>query len=88
VTARAEFLDETWLGRPLSEELLPELRRLGVDPCGERGEYHTVVTGSRLFSHPLRLRRETYVQRSGCWAVDLVPDDSNSAEKDARAARG
>src|SRR4051812_43894690 len=44
VTARAEFLDESWLGRRLNRDLLPEFSRLGVDPCGERGEYHTVVT--------------------------------------------
>ncbi len=37
VTARAEFLDATWLGRPLRREMLDELTRLGVDPCGERG---------------------------------------------------
>src|SRR6476659_6221436 len=55
VTARAQFLDETWLGRPLRREMLDELTRLGVDPCGERGEYHTVVTGSPLFTRPLRL---------------------------------
>ena len=53
VTARAEFLDETWLGRPLRREICcRSLRRLGVDPCGERGEYHTVVTNSPLFSAP------------------------------------
>jgi uncharacterized protein (TIGR00290 family) len=75
VTARAEFLDETWLGRELKAELLPELLRLGVDPCGERGEYHTVVTDSPLFNRPLRLRRDGHVQRSGCWAVDLLPLD-------------
>jgi diphthine-ammonia ligase len=76
VTARAEFLDHTWLGRPLRAELLPELQRLGVDPCGERGEYHTVVTNSRLFGRPLRVRPEGHVQRSGCWAVDLVLDET------------
>lgn len=75
VTARAEFLDETWLGRELKAELLPELLRLGVDPCGERGEYHTVVTDSPLFNRPLRLRRDGHVQRSGCWAVDFLPLD-------------
>jgi uncharacterized protein (TIGR00290 family) len=75
VTARAEFLDETWLGRRLRAELLPELVRLGVDPCGERGEYHTVVTDSPLFTRPLRLAHEGRVQRSGCWALDLVPFD-------------
>ena len=72
VTARAEFLDDTWLGRPLRAELLPEFQRLGVDPCGERGEYHTVVTDSPLFNRPLRLRRQGHVQRSGCWAADLA----------------
>jgi uncharacterized protein (TIGR00290 family) len=75
VTARAEFLDETWLGRTLRAEVLPELVRLGVDPCGERGEYHTVVTNSPLFTRPLHLAREGRVQRSGCWALDLVPLD-------------
>jgi uncharacterized protein (TIGR00290 family) len=75
VTARAEFLDETWLGRELRAELLPELQRLGVDPCGERGEYHTVVTDSPLFNRRLRLRSGDHVQRSGCWAVDFLPLD-------------
>jgi diphthine-ammonia ligase len=77
VTARAEFLDHSWLGRPLRAELLPELQRLGVDPCGERGEYHTVVTNSPLFERPLPLRHQGHVQRSGCWAADLVLDSDN-----------
>lgn len=72
VTARAEFLDESWLGRPLRREMLDELTRLGVDPCGERGEYHTAVTNSPLFSAPLDVIANGHVQRSGCWALDLV----------------
>jgi diphthine-ammonia ligase len=76
VTARAEFLDESWLGRPLRRELLPELTRLGVDPCGERGEYHTVVTNSPLFSAPIRLKTHGHVQFSGCWALDVAVDNA------------
>jgi diphthine-ammonia ligase len=79
VTARAEFLDETWLGRPLRRELLSEFTRLGVDPCGERGEYHTVVTNTPLFDTPLRLTTLGHVQRSGCWALDLAVDDAAGA---------
>jgi diphthine-ammonia ligase len=75
VTARAEFLDETWLGRTLGAGLLPDLVRLGVDPCGERGEYHTVVTNCPLFARPLHLARQGSVQRSGCWALDVAPMD-------------
>jgi uncharacterized protein (TIGR00290 family) len=71
VTARCEFFDSSWLGRPLRPELLPEFHRLGVDPCGERGEYHTVVTNSALFSSPIQLVTHGHVQRSGCWALDV-----------------
>jgi uncharacterized protein (TIGR00290 family) len=74
VTARCAFLDETWLGRPLRRELLPEFARLGVDPCGERGEYHTVVTNTPLFDRPLPLAQRGHVQRSGCWALDVTVD--------------
>jgi diphthine-ammonia ligase len=79
VTARCEFLDETWLGRPLRRELLSAFTRLGVDPCGERGEYHTVVTNSPLFDAPLRLTSRGHVQRGGCWALDVTVDDAASA---------
>jgi diphthine-ammonia ligase len=77
VTARAEFLDQTWLGRPLRRDMLNQFVRLGVDPCGERGEYHTVVTNSTLFSRPLLVETGACVERSGCWAMDvLVKADS------------
>jgi len=72
VTARAALLDDSWLGRPLRREMLDAFAQLGVDPCGERGEYHTVVTNSPLFSRPLVVEAGERVQRSGCWALDLV----------------
>jgi uncharacterized protein (TIGR00290 family) len=78
VTARAAYLDETWLGRPLKRELLAEFTRLGVDPCGERGEYHTVVTRSPLFRAPLTLRVRGSVQREDCWALDVTVADDQS----------
>jgi uncharacterized protein (TIGR00290 family) len=74
VTARAQYFDETWLGRRVGRELLSELKRLGVDPCGERGEYHTVVTNAPLFSSPLSLRLGERVKRSDCWALDVTLD--------------
>ena len=78
VTARAEFLDESWLGRPLRRDMLDELTRLGVDPCGERGEYHTAVTNSPLFSSRLDVTANGHVQRSGCWTLDLVVSRQSS----------
>jgi uncharacterized protein (TIGR00290 family) len=77
VTTRAALLDETWLGRPLRREMTAEFARLGVDPCGERGEYHTVVTNSPLFREPLALDAGIRVKREDCWALDV----SVAAEK-------
>ena len=71
VTARAECLDDSWLGRPLRRAMLAELLERGVDPCGERGEYHTVVTRSPLFSRPIAFELGDRVHRSGCWAIDI-----------------
>jgi uncharacterized protein (TIGR00290 family) len=71
VTARAQLLDQSWLGRPLRREMLEEFTRLGVDPCGERGEYHTAVINSPLFSSPIDVIPGERVLRSGCHALDL-----------------
>ena len=75
VTARADHLDVSWLGQTLCAEMFADLRRRGVDACGERGEYHTLVTSTPLFSRPLRWRSEGLVLRSGCWALDVVSED-------------
>jgi len=72
VTARAEHLDATWVGRSLSREMLGAFQRLGVDPCGERGEYHTLVTDCPLFDSPLNVNYGEVVLRSGCWALDVA----------------
>jgi uncharacterized protein (TIGR00290 family) len=72
VTVRPPQLDESWLGRPLTRKTIAELERLGVDPCGENGEFHTVVTASPLFSDDLRLVEGERVMRNGCWAIDVA----------------
>ncbi|GIL58855.1 hypothetical protein Vafri_13818 [Volvox africanus] len=55
------------LNRQLHEDvLLPAKRMYGVDECGEWGEYHTMVTDSRLFVRPLHLSFEP--QREGDFA--------------------
>jgi len=45
--------EPAWLGQPLSEELITAFERRGIDPCGEYGEYHTLVTNGPLFRRPL-----------------------------------
>ena len=71
VTARAAHLDESWLGRTITADAVRELERLGVDPCGELGEYHTLVTGTPLFNAPLELAMGAREMHSNCWALDV-----------------
>ena len=47
--------DPAWLGQTLSEELVASFEAQGIDACGERGEYHTLVTDGPLFHMPLRV---------------------------------
>ena len=75
MTVRASKLDESFLGRDLAENLLDEFVAREVDPCGERGEYHTVVTSCPAFSRPLRVRAIGRAINSGCVAEDLVLDE-------------
>lgn len=43
----------------------------GVDPCGERGEFHTVVANGPGFAAPLNLVRGETVERSGFIYTDF-----------------
>ena len=72
VTVRPPLLDESWLGSTLDHALLERLISVGVDPCGEFGEYHTVVTNCPAFSSPLALRPGRQVMSNGCYALDFI----------------
>ena len=73
VAVNASQLDASWLGTELSHDALARLGALGVDPCGENGEYHTFVTCSRSFARPVAVRLGEVVQVRGYSAIDLLP---------------
>lgn len=51
-------------GRPFDDALLAALPE-GTDPCGENGEFHTVVTDGPGFARPVPLRVTGTVTRDG-----------------------
>lgn len=57
-------LDGDFAGREFDAELIAALPD-AVDPCGERGEFHTCVTAGPMFSHPLDLVEGERVLRDG-----------------------
>ncbi|MDE3234743.1 MAG: diphthine--ammonia ligase [Bacteroidota bacterium] len=50
-----KIMGEKFLGRILSIEIIEELEALGIDPCGENGEFHTLVLDCPLFNHPIKV---------------------------------
>lgn len=68
-------LPESFLGRPLTFPLLEEMKRYGVDLCGENGEYHTVVVDGPIFRHPVIVENHGVIQLEHISAADLaVPE--------------
>ncbi|HEX7598888.1 MAG TPA: ATP-binding protein [Polyangia bacterium] len=65
-------LDATFAGRDFDVVLLADLPS-GVDPCGERGEFHTFAWDGPMFCHPVPVARGEVVERDGFIFADLVP---------------
>jgi len=66
-------LPGAWLGRTVDEGFLTDIARVpGVDPCGERGEYHTFVHSSPLFDHPIAWRPGPIHEAGGFAELELL----------------
>jgi uncharacterized protein (TIGR00290 family) len=59
-------------GRRFDASLLDDLPA-SVDPCGERGEFHTFVANGPMFAAPIAVRSGEVVERDGFVFADLVP---------------
>lgn len=64
-------MGERFLGKALSNDLVVELEALGIDPCGEAGEFHTLVTDCLHFQKPMPVRIVGKIQHDDYWFADL-----------------
>ncbi len=65
-------MEKKFAGRVLDEHLLAELPET-VDPCGERGEFHTFVSAGPMFSGSIEVLPGEVVERDGFVYADLLP---------------
>jgi uncharacterized protein (TIGR00290 family) len=53
------WFDENWIGKELNQDSVKDLLALvekhGMDPCGENGEYHTMVVDGPIFKKRIKL---------------------------------
>ena len=77
-------VDSALAGRSFDAALLAELPP-DVDPCGERGEFHTFCCAGPMFRWEIRVVLGETVIRDGFCFADLVPDERERPSM--RAAR-
>jgi diphthamide synthase (EF-2-diphthine--ammonia ligase) len=71
VSVKDGVLDKSFLGRTLNVEVITLLEEAGVDPSGEKGEYHTVVIDGPIFSAPINLVAKGIIAQGGYNFIDL-----------------
>ena len=64
-------LPASFAGRSFDAALLADLPD-GIDPCGERGEFHSCVVDGPMFSEPIPVEPGVVVERDGFVFADLV----------------
>ena len=69
---RIGVLPESWLGEELCQAHVEQMLAMGVDACGENGEYHTVVVEGPLFHHPVLTINRGPVRLEYVVAADLT----------------
>lgn len=64
------MMGEIYLGKILTKKLAQELHQKSIDPCGENGEFHTLVLNCPLFSDAIELPNFTKITHNDyCFIV-------------------
>ena len=71
-------LDKAFAGREWNAQLLADLPA-SVDPCGERGEFHTFACAGPMFRQPIAVRAGEVVERDGFVFADLLASRASAA---------
>jgi diphthine-ammonia ligase len=66
-----DVMGETYLGEKITTDLIERLEKIGVDACGENGEYHTLVVNTPLFKHKLNVDFGTKSHYKNYWFIEM-----------------
>jgi diphthine-ammonia ligase len=71
IAVKQGTLNNDFLGKILDHQLIDNMREIGIDASGEKGEYHTVVFDGPIFSSPVHLEKGRHVFSDGYGFLDV-----------------
>ena len=73
VSVLKDSLGNVWLGRKIDNDFVKEIKGLGnIDPCGEKGEFHTFVYDGPIFKKPVEFTIGEKISKDKHWFLELV----------------
>lgn len=66
-----QVMGPSFLGKRLDMNVVAELQKLGVDACGENGEYHTLVVNMPLFRGRMHVVFGDVRQHGDYWFIEM-----------------
>jgi diphthine-ammonia ligase len=71
VVINEKMLDKSFLGKFIDASTINEMEKAGIDPSGELGEYHTVVTDGPIFASKLEIKASGVHNHDGYWFLNV-----------------
>jgi len=72
IAVQEKHFGKEWLGRTIDIAFIDEIRSYpGVDLCGEKGEFHTLVIDGPCFTKRLHIGDTDKISRDGCWFLAI-----------------
>lgn len=67
VSCKADVMGSQYIGRTVDNDIIKEFERIGICPCGENGEFHTLVVDGPIFKRPIEIVESEPVLKEGFW---------------------
>lgn len=67
ISCKADIMGKEYLGRYIDQGLVEELKKRDICPCGEKGEFHTLVVDGPIFREPIKIVEAEPVIKEGFW---------------------
>jgi diphthine-ammonia ligase len=83
IAVRADLMGREFLGRTVDKQFLTDIAKLnkGITPCGEAGEFHTLVVDGPVFKKRLDLTKTEIVTRGEHHFLEILKTKLSAKKK-------